>query len=411
VKLLVVGDSFPWPPVTGGTIRLSNAVEALAELGDLDLFTFYDAREPERNVPPHVQVTRTAETPYLPLSGPRRRRARWLMFHGAPFEVAIRCAEPRARIEFTEWVDDQYDLVWFSSIRTYEWLGRPELGPTIVDFIDLEDVKERQRADLIAGRHVVGLAARIRRRAAEYVARRNAADWERIQVATASRVACVVLSSGVDAARSGIANAAPIINAYPDPGFERGDGTAGAAGGALGTPTLVFQGTFDYLPNVDGAEWLVRDIGPRIRAAIPDARIRLVGRKTPVVARLDAPPQVMVVGFVPDMGREMAVADVGLVPLRRGSGTRLKILESFAYGVPVVSTSLGAEGLDVVDGVHLLLADDPLAFADAVVRLCGDEKLRSSLIEAGRMRFLEHYESAAARRAVRELARSVAPRK
>jgi len=398
-----VGDSFPWPTETGGQIRLATAVEALSGLGELDLFTFYDARGPDRVVPPGVPVHRAAATPYLPITGSRGRRARWLVTHTAPFEVAVRSAEHGARSEFEAWVGGPYDLVWFSSARTYSWLGRPDLGPTIVDLIDLEDVKERQRADLIGRRTVHGVLGRVRRAAAAWIARRNADDWQRLQAATSARVARVVLSSEADVARSGLPNAVAIVNAYPRP--DRTDGERAAAGdGAITSPELLFQGTFDYPPNVDGADWLVGSVAPRIRETVPGARIRLVGRSPGAIGRLDAPPAVTVVGQVADMGPELVRADIALVPLRLGSGTRLKILESLAYGVPVVSTSLGADGLDVEDGVHLLVADDPQSFADAVARLCRDGELRRSLAEAGRARFDERYESAAARRSVEDLA-------
>ena len=403
VKVLVVGDSFPWPTETGGQIRLATAVSALSELGDLDLFTFYDKRGPQPSVPSSVRVRRLSVTPYGPITGARSRRIRWMLTHRTPFDVAVRSSEQRPRADFEQWVDPAYDLVWFSSARTYEWLGRPALGPTVVDLIDLEDVKERQRADLIERRPISGPLGALKRRLAASIARRNATDWQRLQSAVSARVARVVLSSSADVARSGLENAVAVVNAYPRP--DRIDGTRADGGeGVTDSPVLVFQGTFDYLPNIDGAQWLVGAILPAIRELVPGARVRLVGREARAIRGLDDPPAVTVVGQVDEMGPELLGADFVLVPLRFGSGTRLKILESFAYGVPVVTTSLGAEGLDVDPGVHLLVADDPLAFADAVARLCQDADLRRRLGEAGRSRFLERYQSAEAQRAVKALA-------
>ncbi len=108
------------------------------------------------------------------------------------------------------------------------------------------------------------------------------------------------------------------------------------------------------------------------------------------------------------MEEELARASVAVVPIRYGSGTRVKILESFAHRVPVVSTTLGAEGLDVEDGVHLLLADGPEEFAAATVRLLGDPQLRVGLTEAAEAHYLERYDGRLADQGVRRLVEEVA---
>ena len=120
------------------------------------------------------------------------------------------------------------------------------------------------------------------------------------------------------------------------------------------------------------------------------------------------PPAVTVVGTVPAMEPELARADIAVVPIRYGSGTRLKILESFAHRVPVVSTTVGAEGLEVVDGVHLLLADDPDAFAAACQRLLTEPDLRKRLVDAAEMLYREQFERSAARDRIQALVREVA---
>ena len=175
-------------------------------------------------------------------------------------------------------------------------------------------------------------------------------------------------------------------------------------------PTLLFQGTFDYGPNVDGARWLVEELAPAIRTLLPDLRIRLVGKTTGTVDALDEPPLVTVVGRVPRMEPELAAADLVVVPLRMGSGTRLKILEAFAHRVPVVSTPLGAEGLAVTDGVHLLLADRPESVAGACTRLCNDVDFRRQLVDAAERLFKERYESKSARDRIQAMVGSLVGR-
>ena len=207
--------------------------------------------------------------------------------------------------------------------------------------------------------------------------RLNARDWRQFQRSVASDVDRVVLCSDLDAVRSGLANVVVVPNTYERP--ERPVGHV-----EVGQPSVVlFQATFDYAPNVDAAEWLVAEVAPRLRARLPDVEVRLVGTPVPGVQRQHRPPAITVVGMVPAMEPELSRADIAVVPIRYGSGTRLKILESFAHRVPVVSTTIGAEGLGVVDGVHLLLADDPDSFAAACERLLTEPDLRE---KAGRRR-------------------------
>jgi glycosyltransferase involved in cell wall biosynthesis len=114
-------------------------------------------------------------------------------------------------------------------------------------------------------------------------------------------------------------------------------------------------------------------------------------------------PDVTVTGLVPSMESELARADVVLVPLRMGSGTRLKILESFAHRVPVVSTTIGAEGIGAIDGVHLLIADTPGAMVEACRRLQSDPELRGRLVDEGQALFSNRFSQAAVAAPLRNL--------
>jgi glycosyltransferase involved in cell wall biosynthesis len=212
----------------------------------------------------------------------------------------------------------------------------------------------------------------------------------------------VVIASDLDAARSGLPNVSVIPNTYPRP--QRPVGNPAASG----PPVLLFQGNLGYPPNIDAAQWLATVIAPMVRVAVPEAEVRLVGRPGTNVTELHRPGVVTVVGEVPSMEDELARASVAVVPLRYGSGTRVKILESFAHRVPVMSTTLGAEGLDAEDGVHLLLADDPEEFAAATVRLLGDSRLRARLVEAAEALYLDRYDGRLADQGVRRLVEDVA---
>jgi glycosyltransferase involved in cell wall biosynthesis len=140
---------------------------------------------------------------------------------------------------------------------------------------------------------------------------------------------------------------------------------------------LLFVGTFGYFPNLDAALFLCREVLPALcRSGDRDIRIDLVGAgNTVALAGLARYPGVTVHGFVEDLAPFYAAADVAVVPVRVGGGTRIKILEAFAHRVPVVTTRIGAEGIDAADGQHLLIADDAEAFA----RACHTVKQRPEL--------------------------------
>jgi glycosyltransferase involved in cell wall biosynthesis len=163
---------------------------------------------------------------------------------------------------------------------------------------------------------------------------------------------------------------------FPRPGLP-------AHGYSARVPTLLFVGKLDYLPNEDGVRHFCAEILPLLQKASGPLRIRLVGANpTPGVKALVRHPYVEVLGDVPDLTPYYADADVVIVPLRAGSGTRIKILEAFTFRRPVVSTTIGATGLDLTSGKQLLLADEPQQFANACVRLMGDATLRGDITES-----------------------------
>jgi len=160
----------------------------------------------------------------------------------------------------------------------------------------------------------------------------------------------------------------------------------------VGTPgRLVFTGNMVTRPNEDAAVWFCNSILERVGRHRPEAHLDVVGLDPGPAVRALAGPRVSVHGGVPDVRPFLASAEVVVVPLRIGSGTRLKILEAMAMGRPVVSTRVGAEGLDLRDGVDALLADTEEEFADRVLTLLGDEDLRQRLAGNGRQLVEERY--------------------
>jgi polysaccharide biosynthesis protein PslH len=156
---------------------------------------------------------------------------------------------------------------------------------------------------------------------------------------------------------------------------------------------LVFTGSMDWLPNEDAMQYFCRDILPLIRAEEPGVHLSIVGRApTPAVKRLADEHGIRVTGRVDDVRPYMKAAAVYVVPLRIGGGTRLKIFEAMSMGKAVVSTTIGAEGLPVTAGEHVMLADDPPAFAAAVVGLLRDPAQRARVETAARTLVREKYD-------------------
>jgi O-antigen biosynthesis protein len=148
---------------------------------------------------------------------------------------------------------------------------------------------------------------------------------------------------------------------------------------------LFFVGNFWHKPNVDAMTWFVKKIWPQIRGELPKCHFRIAGSyPSDQVLALARTPGVDVLGFVPDLGPLFDSARVFVAPLRYGAGAKGKVGQSLAYGLPVVTTAIGAEGMNLLDGEHALIADDPVAFASQVVRLLRDDALWTHLQARGR---------------------------
>ncbi len=153
---------------------------------------------------------------------------------------------------------------------------------------------------------------------------------------------------------------------------------------AVPTTDLVFIGSMDWLPNVDGMIYFVREILPLIHRKRPETTLAIVGRTPPpeIVALGKQDPRIVVTGTVPDIRPHVWGSKLSVVPLRIGGGTRLKIYESMAARVPVVSTTIGAEGLEINPPADIRIADTPEAFASECLELLADDKLRENIADA-----------------------------
>jgi glycosyltransferase involved in cell wall biosynthesis len=159
-----------------------------------------------------------------------------------------------------------------------------------------------------------------------------------------------------------------------------------------GPPTIIHVGTMFWPPNVGGVLWFARAVLPRIREQAPGVRFVVVGKDPPAEVRaLTADPAIEVTGYVPDLSPYLEKADAMVVPLHAGGGMRVKILDGWLWGLPMVSTPIGAEGVDLADGENILLAEGEEAFAAATLRLLMRPDLNQRLRTAGRAWVEAHY--------------------
>jgi glycosyltransferase involved in cell wall biosynthesis len=350
-------------------IRALNLLRALNSDHEVDLISLTHREPREEDLAPLRALCRRAEGVVQPLMRSLAQSALGLL-RPAPLEVCYEWSPRLAALVQRRLAERSYDVLYVKRLRMAEYGLTAEGLPRI---LDITDSMERFY-DQVWRRAPLKTKALFWEEWLKYRAYepRVSALYER----------CVVCSP-TDAEylreRSGLANVEVVANAVDTEYFAPREGPGEPA-------TFLLSGLMDKLVNVDAALYLAEEIWPRVRAAVPDARLRLVGPKPAASLRaLDGRDGIEVVGLVPDLRDEIARATATLVPLRVGTGTKNKILQSLAMARPVVTTSTGNEGMDAGSEQEVIVADDPRAFADAVIRLQANPELRRTLGRQGRI--------------------------
>lgn len=341
-----------------------------------------------------VEVWRTSDDPEL---GPRIERAvgssEWAVGHPSDAYFSPQVVEELRNLVATF----RPTLTVFEQVWTHHYIEavRGDALPVVLDAHNVEGALDAE----IASSLTRGSQATLRR--AELAERLGA-----IEGSAFKRVDQLWLTSERDArlASDRYGETAPkmVIPNAVDVDSYRARTPKARASPPVGQPTIVLAGTFAYPPNVVAARFLVEEVLPRLWKRLPAARLQLVGREPPgfIRAAAEHEPRIEVTGAVPDTKRFFAEASAAAVPLLQGGGTRLKVLEAFAAGTPVVATSKAVEGLDVVEGTHYLPAERPEEFVDAIAALWADPA-RAGDISARAVRLVRaHYSSDVVRRCV-----------
>ncbi|WP_336966332.1 TIGR03087 family PEP-CTERM/XrtA system glycosyltransferase [Sphingobium aquiterrae] len=384
-EILYLCHRIPFPPDRGDKIRSHHLLRALAKIAPVHVGCFADDERDEGFAPMLAQVAASQAVT-------RRDRSRAVAgLAGLVRHQSLLVAlfdHPRLH----RWVQDVLAsrpiaaVICFSAQMAHFVPVLPADIRFMMDFVDFDSAKYAAY-----GAEQGGPMGWINRREARLLFDFETRVAARADVSTfVSEAEAALFRSatglGADAVRA-LENGVALDHFAPDADFapldpvERGQG-----------PLIVFTGQMDYRPNIEAVTSFARDSMPAIRAAHPDARFAIVGRD-PVTAvqALAAQPGVIVTGGVPDVRGWLAAADVAVAPLRIARGIQNKILEAMAMGRPVVASTQAAEGIDAVDGEHLLVAADPAGEARMVCALLDDPVRAQRLGAAARARVEARY--------------------
>lgn len=359
-QVLIVDAETPTPDRDSGSLRMINLMRLLREEGAHVVFLPANARHDGAYTEALQQLG--VETWYAPFAG---NMPAWFREHGPRFDTIVLCRHYVA--------SEMLPLA-----RKYASQAR-----VVFDTIDLHYLRERRGAD------VAGDAA----------LRRSAERTRALELDCIARSDATLVVSDVE--RALLAQDAPGARVEILSNLHR---VAGPGQSFAHREDLVFVGGFRHPPNVDAVSWFVRDVFPLVRARLPEVRFHCIGGHVPEsILALDAIDGVVVHGHVPDIEPYMQGARIALAPLRYGAGVKGKVNLSMAHGQPVVATSCAVEGMHLRDGEDVLVADEPAAFAEAIVRLYSDEALWTGLRDAALVSVEKHFSVDAARDVVRRV--------
>ncbi|MBZ0297533.1 MAG: glycosyltransferase family 4 protein [Anaerolineae bacterium] len=366
MRVLFLSRWWPYPASNGSKIRIYNLLRQLARQHEVSLLSFYEDGEATPEQITHLQTfcQRVEALPRVEaapgkldaISGYLSRWPRSLV-HSYSQEMAA-----RVRV-----LAPETDVIIGSQVDTLRYFELAPQIPAILEEVEVTGYHEKvvdatsQTKRLRAQLTLSKLEGALRHLAEKNVRFTVVSDEERAYMSELTSLPVTVIPNGVDTSgkRPG--------DETPDP------------------HTLIYTGAVTYSANYDAVSYFIREVWPLVRQRYPQARFTVTGGTGSVdVSDLAAQPGVTFTGFVPAV-EPVARQHWGMVvPLREGGGTRLKVLEAMALGLPVISTSKGAEGLAINPGENILIADSPQQMVDAVSRLFENPDLRQQMAAAGR---------------------------
>lgn len=362
MKILFLSPWFPFPPTNGSELRINALVRGLAARHDVTLISFQRrAVDPEGLVAAREMLAAVHLVPWREFDS-RSRRARLGYLSARPRSVVDAHSAEMAGLISREVETGKYDVIVASQLpMAMYWLNFQGV-PAIFEEVELGIYKA-------AVSDSGSINALLRRRLM----------WAKLRIyirGLLPHFAAVTVVS--ERERMILKEVAPVyapVNVVPN-GVDLANYVSRTA---IREPhTLIFAGAFTYDVNYEAMVWFTGHVFPLVRREFPTTRLVITGDHAG--KPLPSTENVTLTGYIDDVRAAVSGAAVSVAPILQGGGTRLKILEAMALGTPVVSTTKGAEGLDVADGRDILLADTPESFAAAVLRLLRDAELRQNLV-------------------------------
>jgi glycosyltransferase involved in cell wall biosynthesis len=399
--ILFICRQIPHPPDIGVRIRQRNLLEACAKAAPVHLVFGYDVDEELAGIPSLAPYC-AAIHPVL-MDWRDKPEGSSLLKLCKELKATRQLVPLQSRVKFSRKVSTVVEELFPAcrlivverldmAIHVHSGLSRKNRNQRMI--LDLDDIETDLKRDWYRLSPPRGWRARL-------AARIDIAILERYQRRMLKRFDRILVASDPDRKRLGNGSELCVIPNGTDVG--RGPFSDSSDG-----RTLLCLGTYGHWPNVDGLQNFIRNILPLIQREFPDVRVLVVGRDMPdAVTCLHDGKHILVSPDVPEVDPFYQESTVSVVPLRLGGGTRLKILEAFAIGTPVVSTSIGCHGLNVQDGEHLLIGDSPEAFARACLTLLHNKEQRADLTAHARKLVEQNYNWDAIRAQMSELATSL----
>jgi sugar transferase (PEP-CTERM/EpsH1 system associated) len=378
MKLLLLSSRPPWPPKRADQMTVERMLRFLAARGvAVDLACFVGDEAEDRALRSELgPVCRQIATVRLPRWRSFASTALSLPGHD-PMQVAYYRSPEMERLVRERVACERYDLVYVHLIRMAEYVRKLPLPKVIGLQISQALNLERMVA------HVGDPARR-------FFYRVETAKVRPYEAAVCGDFDRVFLVGARDVEE--IAKTAPVGNAVVQPHGQDVPPLARVRAARREPGSIVMSGVMATYTNVNAATWFAREIFPRVEREVPEASFWIVGRQPQrEVKALARPPRVVVTGEVPDVYDWLLRAEVGVAPLRIGAGMQNKLVQAMASELPVVATSVANEGIGATPEAHLLLRDEPQAFADAVIGLLRDGPARERLGRAARSFVEQHW--------------------
>jgi glycosyltransferase involved in cell wall biosynthesis len=380
VNVLLLTQVLPFPPDSGPKVKTWNLIKWLARRHDVTLASFV-RRETARELDALRRHCRVVHA--VPMRRGALRDAGFLAASLASGEPFLMRRDHRAAMQKLVQrlaAETRFDIVHADQLNMAQYAARVPGARTVLDAHNALWVLYRRLADRTPPGPRKWLLTREWRRLREYEGRAGRAADVVLAVSTEDRDALAeAMGSGRDITVLPIAVDVDEIR----PLRRRSD-----------ADRIVHLGTMYWPPNVDAVRWFVEQVYSRVRAARPDVGLDVIGARPPreIRALAGRGSGIHVAGYVADPTANLERAAVVIVPVQAGSGMRVKILTALAQALPVVSTTVGCEGIAVEPGVHLLVADDPADFAGATLRLLGDRAAADQLGANGRRLMEDRYD-------------------